>query len=69
MQIGEKYDFHRENFCGSLTFAMPKDATLAIFAEKTFVNSHKTVKFAKVLSPSKVSRYWIFGFYYPVVLA
>ena len=34
MQIGEKYDFHRENFCGLLAFATPKDATPVNFTEK-----------------------------------
>ena len=29
-------------------FGCAKDATLPNFAEKTFVNSHKTAKFAKV---------------------
>ena len=40
-----KYDFH-----GLLTFAVPKDATPPNFTEKTFANSHKTEKFAKVFS-------------------
>ena len=46
----EKYGFHRENFRILLTFAVPKDATPPNFAEKTFVNSHKTAKFTKVFS-------------------
>ena len=50
MRIGEKYNFHGENFHGLLTFAAPKDATPANFTEKTFVNNHKTTKFAKVFS-------------------
>ena len=41
-QIDEKYDFYRENFCGLLTCAVPKDATPPNFAEKTFANSHKS---------------------------
>ena len=49
-RIGEKYNFHGENFCGLLTFAVPKDTTPPNFAEKTFANSHKTTKFAKVFS-------------------
>ena len=49
-RIGEKYDFRRENFRGLLACAAPKDATPLNFAEKTFTNSHKTVKFSKVFS-------------------
>ena len=41
-QIGEKYDFYRENFCGLLTCAVPKDATPPNFTEETFANSHKS---------------------------
>ena len=33
-----------------LTFAVPKDTMLPNFTEKTFANSHKTAKFAKVFS-------------------
>ena len=47
-QISEKYDFRGENLRGLLTFATPKDAMAPNFAKKTFVNSHKTTKFAKV---------------------
>ena len=57
-RIGEKYDFRGENFRGLLACAAPKDATPPNFAEKTFANSHKTTKFAR-LSPSKVSRYTV----------
>ena len=49
-RIGENYNFRRENFLRLLTFAVPKDAMPPNFAEKTFVNSHKTVKFVKVFS-------------------
>ena len=49
-RIVEKYDFHGENFHGLLACAAPKDATPQNFAEKTFTNSHKTTKFAKVFS-------------------
>ena len=49
-RIGEKCDFRRENFHGLLAHAMPKDTTPPNFAEKTFTNSHKTAKFAKVFS-------------------
>ena len=44
------------DFRGLLAFAAPKDTMPQKFTEKTFTNSHKTAKFAKV-SPSKVSRY------------
>ena len=47
-QIGEKCDFRRENFRGLLAFAAPKDATPPNFMEKTFADSHKSAKFAKV---------------------
>ena len=40
--------FKGENFCKLLAFAVPKDATPPNFAEKTFMNSHKTAKFVKV---------------------
>ena len=43
-------NFRGENFRGLLTSAAPKDATPPNFAEKTFVNPHKTAKFAKVFS-------------------
>ena len=56
--IGEKYDFHGEIFRRLHAFAVPKDATLPNFAEKTFENSHKTTKFVKVF-PSKFSRYTV----------
>ena len=49
-QIGEKYDFHGENFHGLLTFAASKDTMLPNCEEKIFTNSHKTVKFAIVFS-------------------
>ena len=39
-----------ENFHGLLAFAVPKDTTPQNFVEKTFANSHKTAKFAKVFS-------------------
>ena len=47
-RIGEKHDSRGENFRRLLACAVPKDATPPNFAEKTFVNSHKTAKFAKV---------------------
>ena len=46
----KKYDFRRENFHGLLTFTMPIDFMFRNFAEKSFTNSHKSVKFAKVFS-------------------
>ena len=49
-QIGEKYEV---KFHTLLTLAMPKDATSPNFTEKTFANSHKTSKFAKVFSLEK----------------
>ena len=49
MQIGEKYDFRGENFCGLLVFAVP-NVTSPNFAKKNFANSHKTMKFVKVCS-------------------
>ena len=48
--IGEKYDSRRKYFCGVLAFSVPKDAMLPNLAEKTFMNTQKTAKFAKVLS-------------------
>ena len=61
-QIGEIYDFRGENFRGKnfhelLACVVLKDATPQNFAQNTFANSHKTVKFAKVFS--KVSRYMV----------
>ena len=41
-RIGEKYDFHGENFHRLLAFTVPKDATPPNFTEKTFANIHKT---------------------------
>jgi len=57
LRIGEKYNFHRENFHRLLAFAAPKNATPSTFAEKNFVNSHKPAKF------TKVSRYTVYGTY------
>ena len=45
-----KYDFYGENFCGILTFAVPKDITPPNFMKRNFANSHKTAKFAEVFS-------------------
>ena len=60
--IGEKYDFRRENFRRLFTFAMPKDATPPNFAEKTFENSHKSAKFAKVFF---LESFLLYGIWYP----
>ena len=57
--IGEKYNFCGENLHGLLNFAMPKDATPPNFTEKTFANSHKTTKFAKVFSLESFQLYGI----------
>ena len=59
LRIGGKYDFCQENFHGLLAFAAPKDAMPPNFAEKTFVNSHKTAKFAKVCSCESFPLYGI----------
>ena len=48
--MGENYDLCGENCHGLLACAAPKGATTQNFAEKTFANSHKTKKFAKVFS-------------------
>ena len=53
-------DFRGENYRGLLVFAgAPKDATPSNFAEKTFANSHKTAKFAKVFSLESFPLYGI----------
>ena len=57
-QIGEKYDFRGENFCGLLAFAVPKDGMPQILRRKLLRiatklrNSHK-------FSSSKVFRYTV----------
>ena len=51
--------FSRRKLWRLLAFAAPKDATLPNFGEKTFANSHTTVKFVKVFS-LKTSRYTVF---------
>ena len=43
-------NFCGENFHGLLACAAPKDTTPPNFAEKTFVISHKTLKFANIFS-------------------
>ena len=56
LQIGGKYDFHRENFHWLLTRAAPKDATSSNFAKKTSRLATKPRNSQK-FSPSKVSHY------------
>ena len=53
------WNFCKENFCGLLCFAMPKDASLSNFMEKTFANCNKTAKFAKVFSLKSFPLYGI----------
>ena len=60
-QIGEKYGFRGENFCRLLACAVPKETTPSNFVEKTFVNSHKTVKFVKVFSLESFPLYGGYG--------
>ena len=43
-----KIRFLRRKLSWIVTFAAPKDATPPNIMEKTFINSHQTVKFAKV---------------------
>ena len=50
LRIGENYNFRWENFRGLLAFAAPKVPHTQILRRKTFMNSHKTTKFAKVFS-------------------
>ena len=45
-----KIQFLRRKLSQILTRAAPKDATSPNFIEKTFANSHKTLKFAQVFS-------------------
>ena len=60
-RIGKKYDFRRENFRGLLAFTMPKDTTPLNFTEKTFMNSHKIAKFAKVFSLKSFPLYGMYN--------
>ena len=60
-RIGEKYDFRGENFRGLLACVALKDAAPPNFAEKTFANSHKTVKFAKVFFLESFPLYGIYA--------
>ena len=54
-----KIRFCGENFHGLLAFPVPRDATPPNFAEKTFANSLKTAKFAKVFSLESFPLYGI----------
>ena len=58
-RIAEKCDFREENFGDCSLLLCQKDATLPNFREKTFANSHTTVKFVKVFS-LKTSHYTVF---------
>ena len=50
-QIGEKYDFRRENYRRLLALTAPKDAMLPNFAEKTFASTHETAKICESFLP------------------
>ena len=58
MRIGEKYDFHRENFCELLAFAMSKDTTPPNFVEKVSLIATKPGN-SQNFSPLKVSCYMV----------
>ena len=49
--------FKRENFA-NCSLVPPMDATPPHFVKETFTNSHKTLKFANVLSLKKFSAVW-----------
>ena len=53
--IGEKYDFHRENFCRLLACAMPKDTTPPNFEEKV---SQITTKLRNYFLSRKFPAIW-----------
>ena len=57
LQIGEKYNFCRENFHRLLAFTVPKDATPPNFVDKTLRNSLK-------FSPSKFFCYMVFPIHF-----
>ena len=63
-RIGEKYHIRGENFHGLLAFAAPKDGTPQNFMKKTFTNSHKTAKFAKVFPLENFPLYGNFSYSY-----
>ena len=50
LRIGEKYDFHRENFCELLAFAMSKDTTPPNFVEKVSLIATKPGNSRKFIS-------------------
>jgi len=56
LQIGEKYDFHRENFRGLLAFAAPRTPLPQISRRKLSRIATKPRNSCK-FSPSKVSHY------------
>ena len=47
--MGEKYNFRGENFA-DCSLCCVKECHVPNFVEKTFANSHKIMKFAKVFS-------------------
>ena len=53
-RIGEKYDFHGENFCGLLTSAAPNDTTPQI-AQKNLLLYPQNCKICKSFLPQKFS--------------
>ena len=57
LQIGEKYDFRRENFRGLLALAMPMNATSQISREN-FHNWPQNHEIREIFS-SKVPRYTV----------
>ena len=58
LRIGEKYDFHGENFRGSLACATPMNATPQISWRKLLWIASKPQNLQK-FSPSKVSHYTV----------
>ena len=58
-RIGEKYDFHGENFRGLLTFAAPKDATPQISRRKLSRIATK-LRNSQKFSPLKVFHYTVY---------
>ena len=63
--IGEKYDFRGKKLSQPACLCRTKDTMPPNFAEKTFVNSHKTAKFAKVFS---LKSFPLYGMLFPQFL-
>ena len=59
-RIGDKYDLCGKKLSPIGRMCRAKGATPPNFAEKTFANSHKTAKFAKVFSLESFPIYDIF---------